>query len=77
VEHINVDTGDTSGHGGGDSGIMRSFINTLNGQPDEHSTTARQSLESHLLAFAAEEARLSNRTIDMEAFRATLNGLYT
>jgi predicted dehydrogenase len=77
VEHIEVDTGDASGHGGGDSGIMRSFINTLNGQPDEHSTTARQSLESHLLAFAAEEARLSNRTIDMEAFRATLNGLYT
>ena len=59
----------TSGHGGGDLGIVDSFIRALNGEVDSHLTTARESLESHLLAFAAEEARLSHQTIDMETFR--------
>ncbi len=69
VETVEVNHGDASGHGGGDTGIMNSFINALHGQPDEHVTSARQSLESHLLAFAAEEARLTNRTVNMTAFR--------
>lgn len=73
VEYIDVNQEDDSGHGGGDSGVINSFINALNGQPDEHVTSARQSLESHLLAFAAEEARLTNRTIDMAAFREAVN----
>ena len=75
VEKVEVDMGDASGHGGGDTGIMRSFINSLNGQPDEHVTSGRQSLESHLLAFAAEEARLQNRTVNMAAFREAANRL--
>ena len=35
-----------SGHGGGDFGLMRAFIDSINGRPSKHSTTARVSLES-------------------------------
>ena len=58
----------TSGHGGGDDGIMRAFIATMHGaQPPL--TTALDALESHLMAFAAEASRLGNQTVDMGAFR--------
>lgn len=53
-----------SGHAGGDFGLMRDFVRALNGQPTEAQTTARASLHSHLLAFAAEASRLSGQTID-------------
>jgi predicted dehydrogenase len=75
TETVDLNVGDSSGHGGGDTGIMRSFINSLHGQPDVNVTSARQSLESHLLAFAAEEARLQHRTVNMPAFRETANRL--
>ena len=49
VEEVPVIARDESGHGGGDFGIVRSFLNTLRGMPDDSVTTARESLESHLL----------------------------
>jgi predicted dehydrogenase len=58
------------GHGGGDFGIARSFFNALRGTPDDSVTTARESLESHLLAFAAEESRLQHSVINMAEYRA-------
>jgi predicted dehydrogenase len=58
------------GHGGGDLGIVHSFIGALNGETDAHLTTARVSLESHLLAFAAEQSRLTHQVIAMDSFRA-------
>ncbi len=39
-EVIYPTTGD-SGHGGGDFGLMRAFVQSLHGQPSKHSTTAR------------------------------------
>ena len=74
IEDVPVIARDSSGHGGGDYGIVRSFINTLQGNPDDSATTARESLESHLLAFAAEEARLGKAVIDMDEFRTRLEG---
>lgn len=59
----------TSGHGGGDSGLMRQFLTSLRGE-EAPLTTARDSVESHLMAFAAEEARLAHQTVDLSAFRA-------
>ncbi|SFS52029.1 Gfo/Idh/MocA family protein [Paenibacillus sp. BC26] len=50
----------TTGHGGGDAGIVRSFLNEVrhyNGQ--EGLTSAATSVRSHLMAFAAEESRLN------------------
>lgn len=69
VEEVPVIARDGSGHGGGDFGIVRSFVNSLRGQPDDSVTTARESLESHLLAFAAEESRLRKTVINMEQYR--------
>ena len=58
----------TSGHGGGDYGVVRSFVQAMRGQAAAL-TTARESLESHLLAFAAEESRLKGTVVDMADFR--------
>ena len=55
VEDVPIIARDESGHGGGDYGIVRSFLNAVKGVPDDSVTTARESLESHLMAFAAEE----------------------
>jgi len=69
VEHVPVIDRDSSGHGGGDFGIVRSFVNAIQGNPDDSITTARESLESHLLAFAAEESRLNKTVINMDEYR--------
>ncbi len=53
-----------AGHGGGDDGIMRDFLKTMRGESSPHSTTARVSLESHLICFAAEESRRTGQTVD-------------
>lgn len=59
-----------SGHGGGDNRFVTAFLKSL--QTKEKAlalTTARQSLESHLIAFAAEEARQGKKMVKMEDFR--------
>nr|WP_263314218.1 Gfo/Idh/MocA family oxidoreductase [Mammaliicoccus sp. Marseille-Q6498] len=49
-----------SGHGGGDEGIIRDFINSINASDGKASkSVASKSLISHLMAFAAEESRLN------------------
>ncbi len=62
----------TAGHGGGDAGLMRQFVKVLRGEKPPL-TSARDSLESHLMAFAADTARLNHRVIDMTAFRNNLS----
>ena len=56
------------GHGGGDGGVLESFLTDVRsgGTP---LTAAAESLESHVLAFAAEDARLSGERIDIAAYR--------
>jgi len=59
------------GHGGGDTGLIAAFIQTLRGNNGHPAlTSARASLESHLLAFAAEQARQDATVLDMTVFRA-------
>ena len=61
------------GHGGGDAGLMRAFVQALRGEGETLRTSARESLESHLMAFAAEESRLKGGTlIDMDEYRARI-----
>lgn len=69
IEHIPIVDEQASGHGGGDFGLVRSFLRAYRGEPDDSLTSARESLESHLLAFAADEARLNKSIVDMQAFR--------
>ena len=59
----------TSGHGGGDHNLVADFLAAVRGEIPPL-TSARASLESHLLAFAAEEARLQHSVINMADFRA-------
>jgi len=58
-----------TGHGGGDEGLMRAFVRVLRGS-EAALTTARESLESHLMAFAAERSRVQGgQVIEMDAYR--------
>lgn len=56
-------------HGGGDIGLMRAFARTLSGGTGPR-TDARDALTSHLLGFAAEEARLRREVVDVAAHAA-------
>lgn len=56
------------GHGGGDDGIMRAFVDSLSsGTPGP--TDAWDALESHLLAFSAEHARVTQEIVNMYEIR--------
>ena len=57
-----------AGHGGGDAGVMAAFVKALR-DPGAAMTTARESLESHLMAFAAEEARVNGSIVYIDDFR--------
>ncbi len=48
---------DVFGHGGGDYGIIRELIDLLDGDNDVNLTSAKESIESHVIALAAEESR--------------------
>lgn len=58
-----------SGHGGGDEALMAYFVRSvIEGNPHTLQA-AKDALESHLMAFAAEKARLDRRVINAEQFR--------
>ncbi len=69
IESIPIDDPNESGHGGGDHGLVADFLRMLRGE-SEALTSARVALESHLLAFAAEEARHNGTVVNMADFRA-------
>jgi predicted dehydrogenase len=55
-----------SGHGGGDYGLAHDFILAVSRQDSSLLTsTIQESMESHLIAFKAEESRLSGKTVDV------------
>ncbi|TBL69935.1 Gfo/Idh/MocA family protein [Paenibacillus thalictri] len=60
----------TSGHGGGDDGVVGGFlkeVSSYNGQ--ESLTSASASVRSHLMAFAAEKSRLNGgKVIELASF---------
>ena len=67
-ERVKIPTTDGTGHGGGDFGIVAGFVRALRGEA-EALTNAQISLESHLMAFAAEESRQNNSVVNMDSFR--------
>ena len=58
-----------SGHSGGDSGIVDSFLSVLAGSGAASATDIHESVESHMMACAAEESRLTGRVIRIESYR--------
>ncbi len=58
-----------SGHGGGDAGIMEDFTACIAGNAADSRSSISRSVESHLMACAIEESRLSGKVVDMAAYR--------
>lgn len=56
------------GHLGGDIGIMKDFIKSIREGVSETRTSALRSIESHIMAFAAEESRLNSSIININEF---------
>lgn len=64
----------SSGHGGGDTGIVRTFLRDIENYEDNTSlSSAETSLRSHLMAFAAEESRINQgKSIELDHFYNSL-----
>jgi predicted dehydrogenase len=64
---IETDAPDSSilgGHGGGDYGVMRNFVNAVaTNDPKKISAGPAETLETHLMVFAAEKSRKENRVV--------------
>ena len=69
VETIDTEAGDSSimgGHGGGDYGLMQAFIKAVaNNDASGLLSGPDETLESHLMVFAAEQARREHRVVDL------------
>jgi predicted dehydrogenase len=56
----------TGGHGGGDHGVMKAFVKAVKERDQSLLLTgADETLDSHLLVFAAEEARVQNKVVNV------------
>lgn len=63
----------TSGHGGGDTGIMVDTLSLLRGETPSYSICeVRTSYENHITGFAAEESRLTGKVIFLDEYSKNL-----
>lgn len=70
VTRFNTTTSVAAGHGGGDFRLMDNFWRAMHGnQLNQGISTARKALESHIMAFAAEDARLTGETVNLKNYR--------
>jgi predicted dehydrogenase len=61
------------GHGGGDDGLMRAFVGAITRYRGAVLTSAREAVASHLMAFAAERARVTGEAVDLERYRQSVS----
>ncbi len=70
TQHIDTAATDASilgGHGGGDFGLMAGFLRAISENDDAHILSGpEETLETHLMVFAAERARHERRVVDVE-----------
>ena len=63
----------TSGHGGGDTGIMVDTLSLLRGETPSYSICeVRTSYENHITGFAAEESRLTGKVVTLAEFEKNI-----
>ncbi|MBR4900562.1 MAG: Gfo/Idh/MocA family oxidoreductase [Victivallales bacterium] len=63
---VKNDGGILSGHGGGDNGLMDAFVSAVAEQdPSKILSGTDETLESHLMVFAAEESRKNGKVMDI------------
>jgi predicted dehydrogenase len=66
---VAVEDGGYGGHGGGDGGIVRALHGEMTcGEAAAMRSSIQRSVQSHLMAFAAETARLEGSTIRLDDF---------
>lgn len=58
----------TGGHGGGDEGIIFALRNFLNGDISKSICSVRESCDNHMISFAAEESRLTGKSVKLNEF---------
>lgn len=64
---------ETSGHLGGDLAIVEDFVRVLSSKGQyKAKTTAKDSLESHIMALAAEDARVTGKVVKLADFTKRL-----
>ena len=64
--HLIESSSEHDPHAGGDTGLVRAFIEALtSGRPEDHLTSPEESLASHLVTWAAEEARLTSTVVHL------------
>lgn len=61
-------------HSGGDEGLMEDVIKTLQNGESKSKSSGEHSLHSHLMAFCAEVARVSGKTLKMDDFIRNAGG---
>lgn len=61
-----------SGHGGGDIGLVRDFLRILQSGEKNSRSSIEQSVESHVMAYAAEKSRLTGTIIDVDGLKEQL-----
>ncbi len=70
---VTIDHTIAGGHGGGDMGIMEDLYEYIaNDNPSDSISDVDVSCMSHLICFAAEKARHTNKTIDMNEYIKSL-----
>ena len=59
-------------HGGGDSLLMEDLITNLEHSSAESKTAIERSIESHVMAYAAELSRVTGTVVDVDALKEEL-----
>ncbi len=73
IHKVNINAGGYDGHGGGDHGLVSNLYNEMTKEnPDDMASSISQSIESHIMGFAAEESRMTGKTIITENFLKNL-----
>ncbi|CAI2165682.1 6310_t:CDS:10 [Funneliformis geosporum] len=63
----------SGGHGGGDFGLMRSFLYAIASGNNSPLSGAEEALDSHLYVFAAENSKRTGKVVNIEQFRHETN----
>lgn len=74
VERISFeDMGGHVGHGGGDMGLLKDFLKLVREDGKVQGlTSANQSIQSHLMAFAAEKSRIDGNSVNLKEFAESI-----
>ena len=59
-------------HGGGDLGLTIDFLAGLESKDQNSRSSIDRSIESHLMAYAAEQSRITGQTVDMDTLKQEL-----